>query len=107
MKPQTASECLKMARSIIKKPKNWVRGCYAFDRWANQCMGKENDAIKWCSIGALHRANGPLELVARDFLKRVCNGSIVGFNDHPNTTHAMVLAKFDEAIELALASEKV
>lgn len=107
-RPQTALACLVEARRLIERPESWAKGYYAFDKRDRPVPSANTEAVKWCPLGAMLRADGPKLQQAADFLEGAIGPSwynnVATFNDAPSTTHADVLAKFDEAIALAKAA---
>lgn len=93
---------LKKARHLISKEENWTKFAFAKDANGVETASKGNDAICWCSIGAMRKfvgldfctdALGELMLA----MPEDCRQSVGAFND--SHTHAEVLALFDKAIE--------
>lgn len=102
----TPAEQLRAAKALIDAPEKWTRE--AFARNAQGVPTILRKATCFCALGALDFA-GHVALAydesAEDLLKdavptRFMN-SITAFNDHPDTTHADVMALFDRAIALA------
>jgi hypothetical protein len=81
------------------------------------------EAYQFCAIGAVFRSvdkepdyayknRAPEVFNAEIFLDTACNlvseeanFDMVTFNDHPSTTHEMILQAYDRAIELAKMEE--
>lgn len=96
---KTALEILKEARAIIATPGKWTKGEFARDKEGNKVGICSPDASQFCAVGAINRigrAAGDVTFARAAFLEAEPAG--VWFNDHPNTTHADVLAAFDRAI---------
>src|SRR5689334_3884036 len=100
-----AIKALKKARQILTPRKMWNKGVY--DTGETVCaMGALGRAM-YGNYNDHHLVDGSC---AHQFLRKgigVVKGnkspatSVEGFNDHPKTTHAMVLSAFDEAIRHA------
>lgn len=98
----TNLEILKAARKLIEKPENWTQGEMAktVDGYATGYSSEK--ACKFCIAGAMSRVDPFWFISLRHRLyKHVVArgyGTVEGFNDYPDRTHAEVLAFFDEAI---------
>ena len=101
----TAHELLIAARALIPTPKQWTKRAHARDATGAPVSGLSPNAVCLCSDGALWRAGGYKVtkcnyLLAGDALNSaIGGGSYVAFNDATTTTHADVLAMFDDAIK--------
>lgn len=100
------SVLLLRAAETIADPKNWTIGAFNRRRWFWQ--------KQYCALGALKYAKERCDLGGdykkiRTFLDLAAaqHGfwSIGALNDHPDTTHALVLQVYREAVDLAM-SEK-
>ena len=93
------------ARWLLLDPLKWEKSAAGYG---------DPNAEKFCMMGACLKVSGALAFHGADpldranmhktrgFLKEVLNHKpITQFNDNPNTTHKMLIAKFDEAIALA------
>lgn len=102
----TLKEDLIKAKALIDTPEKWGKGKLL------------NETRQRCAIGAVEGAclhkprldNWDATLACRAALRRAApssfefpraNSSIAAFNDHPDTTHADIMALFDRAIEEA------
>jgi len=97
---KTAHEALVAARELIADERNWIKEDYNRVVDGRQC---------YCADGALLAARRA-PLLEEDFLdlpyslaRRALSsaspiGTIIDYNDAPETTHADVLAMFDRAI---------
>jgi hypothetical protein len=102
----STAELLKAARAKIEKPENWTKGTNARDANGNPTAAYSPAAVCFCAIGAIHSITMPRTLPnldARTAMVRALmhfhpNCFVSDFNDAPTTTHANVLALFDEAI---------
>lgn len=87
------------ARTLIADPKDWTQGSYARSPSGRVCLPRDEVACQWCAVGALAFVtvdhDGAYECMERAVGER----AVSGFND--SSTHAEVIAKFDEAIVLA------
>lgn len=94
------SEILRRARGLIDTPEKWCKGMMEYNG-------------SYCAVGACKVAMGlPLRdgLVRDrplDLLSAVMGEWVAEFNDAPHTTHADVMAAFDQAIIDAEASENL
>lgn len=108
------STILKRAKKLISDPKRWTQ--HAFAKAANgNVIGPESDnAVCWCSIGALRkasfgtgcygRAEAMLEMAAKRFQIQIYRQTYPDdVNDQRD--HATVLRMFDSAIRLAERQE--
>jgi hypothetical protein len=102
------SDTLRAARKLIEKPENWCKGAYARNSSGEATSSGSDDATCWCISGALKRVagcNGYLDCVREAVLAALGDGKtethkVPNFNDHPDTTHPMVLDLFDRAIAM-------
>ena len=87
---------------LLTDPKRWTKGTLARDdRGVPTCVD-DPKAVCWCLMGALHKCY--LSGNYADAIERLANvltamgiPSLVAFNDHPDTTHAMVLHALQRA----------
>lgn len=106
-------ERLSAMRNLLARPECWTKDAFGRDRNGASLLGSSlrKDAVCWCLAGA-HGRVGRMRaiedlldaVVTRDWPERYHrNGgnNVVAFNDHPDTTHADVLAVIDRAIGLA------
>lgn len=100
MKP---SEILEKALDLIRDPECWIQRCE---------YGFRGDKHCYCAFGALtaverfaKTASDAEKFSAFVFLRKVIGTNdiddIQDWNDDPNTTHAEVVAAFEEAIKRA------
>jgi hypothetical protein len=92
-----ASEVLMKAKALIGTPDKWCKGTYHSNS-GGHCMIGSLFAIAGTGITETHPSV--------QYLQYGCTTFIWAFNDHPQTTHADVMAAFDKAIALALADER-
>ena len=107
MEPKEVKQTLIKARSLIEKPENWLQGSFSCDAEGNHCFATEENAVCFCSLGAVERAinetivdygcGADVYAAARELLQVKMGTSAIKFND--SHTHQEVLAKFDEAIK--------
>lgn len=105
-----ALDVLVAARALIADPANWTQGRFQktivqFDPPA------PGDGFAYCARGAIY-ATAPRTgdcVTALMILRRAISSTkwdgIVAWNDHPQRTHAQVLAAFDKAIKIAARDE--
>ncbi len=93
-----AKEVLERAKKLIENPVNWIKHANARDAHGYAVNARSEDAVCFCMMGALFHA-GSLGIDDPYWaLRAVLHEGIVEWNDHPNRTHAEVLAAFDRAI---------
>ena len=112
----TVLELLQNARQLLSDPARWTKGCFARNAEGQAVHPVLGKAACWCSVGAIRkefsREHGYTDrsatvssfLDAHLLLHQLLSSGkhsagIPSFNDHPDTTHADVLALFDRAIE--------
>ena len=102
---------LKAIRALISKPESWIKYRSAQDRHNAPCSALSSDAVCWCLGGAAHaitRIDGWPGLVYTALESAARSAGFDGtpsFNDHPDTTHADVMAFLDGVVsELEQAS---
>ena len=98
---------LEDARNLIAKRESWTQDDFGKTADGNGVYSKSDEAVCWCSLGALTRLSPSDEdkqvrKLAKLFLRKAMDSSIVVFND--SHTHEEVLAAWDKAIELAKAA---
>jgi len=96
-------EALKAARALIDTPEKWTKEACVRDAAGYSVHNKDDDAVCFCIVGALHRGSAPayVDNLLRHELPPEHVGSLYVFNDDPATTHADVMALFDRAIARA------
>lgn len=100
-------EILKAARELISDEKRWTQGELARDMFGIYADYDSDDAVCFCSEGAIRRVTITVpsdeRLRARQdawgALNKAAGGNIVTFNE--GRTHSEVLAVFDRAIACA------
>lgn len=106
----TTAEVLKTARSLIEKPERHTQVEYAKNAQGDTVHPMDPSATCWCAVGAVTKTAGVngndiYDHIAPHFgaihaldklVAHLPGGGIAWFND--NSTHAEVLAVFDEAI---------
>lgn len=96
----TPLETLKAARDLISDPARWTQKTQARDRHGRNVDFLNDDAVCWCTLGAIAKADFDLwgkQSDADKVLRRLVPRGLVGqFND--THTHAEVIALFDAAI---------
>lgn len=109
-----ATELLVEAKSLIEDPKNWTTGWFAKQEDGSIADSCDKYAVCFCSLGALERVYGvhtdndqegigEAMYQARCALDSVMHSDVPGYND--GHTHAEVMSKWDEAIELVRTEE--
>ena len=99
------SDTLRAARKLIEKPENWCKGDFARNSSGEPVPDESADACAWCVAGALYCRSVDAVSAGRAFMalhRSLPNGFLCApnFNDHPDTTHPMVLDLFDRAIAM-------
>jgi len=103
-------EVLKSARELLSDSKRWTRGWYARDKYGHRKMWNSDNAVRYCSMGAVHKVAGNRHPNAIMYLNRIINPLhpddiiVVGYND--NHTHKDILEMFDKAIDLCEKENK-
>lgn len=122
---QPVLEMLRRARTRIAAPEQWVRGTAAKDKDDTHVIASSEKACKFCMLGALWAerstrgvgekfralsnivSNAEIQLAASLAALHTAYymsspDDIADFNDHYTTTHDMVLAVYDHAIQALL-----
>lgn len=102
----TPAELLRKARALLEMQNHWTKRAFALNAEGYVTDPTGNDAVCWCSVGAIRRVAGGAHRTAviesTNALTACLSGRYISeFNDDPNTTHADVLAMFDRAIARA------
>lgn len=122
--PQTASDILQKARKLISKPEAWTKGSFARDAEGRICNSDRSPfACSWCALGAINYSTNSFTMafdafrLARSLLCKAVRARVThddsdnpttnpaSYNDSPSTTHADILAVFDDAIAQAISLE--
>lgn len=105
---RTASEILRAAKAKIAEPSRWVKGAPALNADGSAVDPWRGHAVCWCVNGALVEVTRTGELMQSraSFILSQCARrrgyeTASRLNDAPETTHADVMALFDEAIAWA------
>lgn len=105
------STVLKRAKRLLET-KGWTQGWYARDKGGNETSPLSDEAVCFCSVGAVERAAGADYAYAYAFAidKLVASlprgwTRVPEYSDAPRRTKAQVLALFDRAIASALKAE--
>ena len=98
-------DVLKATRALIDTPEKWTKGAYARDARGRVVGWLDPGASCFCVQGAFHKALGHLgDSSFEVWHERVSDAfpahfnSVQEYNDHPDTTHADIMAVFDRAI---------
>lgn len=102
------------ARAVIAEPGRLAVGTFARDDGGLPVLPRSDRACCWCALGAIFKAAGGeteeknkavrllnVAVYAEQDRRGVPHASIATYSDDRSTTHANVLARFDEAIALA------
>lgn len=109
------SELLTNARAIIATPDKWHKGSYACNSDGEARLSSEDDAVRFCVLGAMDKAAGiddnedsmPRSKAVNLLIDYIGDNHVASFNDSPSTTHADVMAMFDNAIARARKMEEM
>ena len=97
----TDLEIMRAARALITPPGSWTQGEYARDS-NGLSVSLLSERVKcFCALGSIkYTANSFFANVTafRDHIYNKYGVNIHCWNDHPDRTHAEVLAEFDELI---------
>ncbi len=99
----TLHDDLVAAKALIADPAKWGKGSFALP---DGCLCALGAVAKVCQFPPDRPWVGHPSDV-RDCLTRALPGShrvVVSFNDHPDTTHADIMALFDRAINASRVS---
>jgi hypothetical protein len=101
-------DLLTRAQNLIRDPNNWTQDFIARDKIGRPVNVTDPDAVCFCSLGALARAEPDPEARAKakiylhDAVDHLTGGwGIATFNDREGRTHEEVMAMWDKARELA------
>ncbi len=102
---ELAQNVLIAARWLISDKKAWLQNCLAEDKYGVTVSVLDDDACKFCSIGAVLAFENteylPLSNIGftiRNALSESMQDSILNFNDADGRKHKEVLEAFDRAI---------
>lgn len=112
----TAVEALRAARDLLTDPARWCKSAGARKRSNLEFPEGETvpataaSAVRWCAAGALchltgHRSDPPGACFLGQAARELFGVGIGRLNDHPETTHEMILEVLDRALARAIASE--
>lgn len=108
------SEALIQAKALIADPKNWTQGAYARNENGDRRWSNDEDAVCFCSLGAMSRVTTQLEdrndcrgndiyYFGTRILETAMEEPVSIFNDEHD--HSEVMAAWDKAIEVAKQAE--
>lgn len=105
----TPADTLRAARARIPSEGAWSKGLLARSAEGAPVFPTSSRAARWCAEGALDTVGaavfGPAWVFLTEAAKARGFPSIVALNDALTTTHADVLALYDDAIARAEAAE--
>lgn len=102
------NQVLNDAAELLSDPARWHKGSYAGNMLGEPVPTHDPEAVCWCLSGALVRSNSVnIGYIAHDeayhalttVVQDMGHSTIVKFNDHPETTHEMVMRVMDTAKE--------
>lgn len=97
----TTADTLRKAKALISDPVNWNKDGHYFkggDRSSNcMCFYGALGTAKGIDAGEVHSNDVVIWLLCEELFDMTATD----YNDHPDTTHADIMALFDRAIELA------
>jgi len=103
-------ELMERAFEVIRDEKNWTQGTAARNANGYQVLFDDDKAVSWCTYGALHKAGMPrawdthaCERILQDLARKKGFAGYVDINDDQATTHATIIAFWQEAITIAKA----
>lgn len=112
----TPKEILVCARELLSDPNKWTKKTMARDATGKHVSAKDDSAVCWCMAGAIekcddHFTKGYAWQIRGSELSRAWDALLkvgvvsgepikagVEFNDDPETTHEMLMRRFDAAI---------
>lgn len=105
--PQSVSEHLARARSLLAKRDVWTQDAYARDVAGRIVDSQSAGAVRFCCSGALYTTEHPQHgsRAARAIVSRVIGDDLEVWNDAPGREHKDVIDAFDHAISLARSEE--
>lgn len=100
-------------RELLTPAQQWTQDSYSRDAGGHKIDATHPKAVCWCLLGGIQKVIGapegatPPQLIEMvHVFENVIAGkgrggvTLVNFNDKDKTTHAMVLEKIDQAIDL-------
>lgn len=91
------------ARKVLANPDNWIKHYSSTDKDGQLVAATDPKACRFCIMGAIMTRIPPqteeYKQVAETLRVQIGGMWPANFNDHPDTTHQMVLAVIDAAIE--------
>jgi hypothetical protein len=104
---KTTLQILQEARELISVPERWTQGSYARNAVGSFADSASDEAVCFCSAGALCRVGGAaldtINAAGRALSEAIGGGPFIDFNDR--SSHPQVLARFDRAIVAEQAKE--
>lgn len=102
------STVLKLTKKRIEKPEHWARHELAKNKKGETVPCSSKQAYAFCTTGSLQRTTKGFNYPYDDCMKilqKVFGGNFIG-DRQDVLTHEQVMAKLDEAIEIAIEEEK-
>ncbi len=106
------SEFLTSVRALVDTPAKWTKKAFARDDLGREVSSTSPKATCFGTAGAFMHLAADVDDIPSIYMEAwnllsetLYDRDPFAFNDHPSTTHAMVLAKFDEAIRVAKSKE--
>jgi hypothetical protein len=97
-------QVLRNARALIARPADWTRGVHARTENGRPVMWHDQQACRWCALGAINRAVYDLvghkeraEGIADEIIADCFPCNLSWINDKDG--HATVLQLFDKALD--------
>jgi hypothetical protein len=96
-------QVLRHARALIAEPTRWTRGVLGRAASGRPVMWQDEEACRWCALGAIHRAayvlvgdKEPAEAIADEVIAACFPCNLSWIND--KNGHLAVLKLFDDAL---------
>lgn len=124
MKNKREIQAIERTLNILDSPEKWIKGYRAKTKNDEATTFNSEDAVTWCVDGAICKALDEQKLTDRkwsnSYIKIVhamCRAvklkfnlshqdEHIGFNDHENTTHEMIIDMLNRAKEFLQGNQK-
>ena len=104
------TEQLIAEKELLSDPSRWTKGHLARGANGSPISHFSKDAVCWCQLGAAQKIRFTFDLELRpaaissqfirnDIARLFGFSCAIGFNDHPDTTHEMLMKFYDECIK--------